>query len=515
MDVAQNRRTVWVKKILNCLREQVKKQIIKWLKEQVYCERITAFILHFVVIPILSVWVGYLFFMSIGKDENGTQYLIWLTAGVVGWYFLFRRTKAAELNARATEQGLTVDRLTHATKQLKSKELFIRLGGVLSLEQIAITDEEESKKIAHIFASFIRKRATEKSGEVLETEEQFYTHRMQNLDIEASVNALALIASNLGKQEQFQDYFKEVKYHLCNLQDIDLRGLWFVKTDLTGFDFARADLRGARLIKTILSRANLNSANLSNAQSEEVTLIRTSLIDADLSGARLEGAGISRADLTRSNLVGVKLAGADLAHAKLNGANLTEAGLAGADLTNAKLNKANLAGAYLVGADLANAELNRAYLAGANIMEANLTNAKLNEADLAGVDLAGTDLASAELNKADLAGANMMEVNLANVELSGANLSKALLLDANLSEAQLESVDFSGAVLNSAILDGANIKGSVLKNTDFSSVSLSGIQGLTQEQVDGTYCRDESYPVGLPDELKPPPGRKSSMIEDE
>lgn len=455
MDIIRNQRIEWTKKIIGCLRGQVKKQIIEWLEEQDYCGRIIAFVLRLMVVPVLGIWVAYLFFSSVKSDENSTEYLIWLTAGVVGWYFLFRRTKAAELTAKATEQGLTVDRLTHATGQLKNKKLFIRLGGVLSLEQIAVTNEEESEKIAHVFASFIRKKATKDSEKILETKEQFSAHRMQRLDIEASVNALARITSNLEKRGRFQDHFKETKYHLCNLQGVDLRGLRFVKTDLTEFDLARVDLGGARLIKTILSRANLNSANLSDVQAEEIVLVRTNLADADLSRARLEGANASKVNLMRANLTEVRLAGADLA------------------------------------------------------------NAELNEAVLIEADLMGANLADAELNEANLAGADLMEADLRNAELNEANFSNALLLGANLNNAHLESVDFSDATLGSAILDGANIKDAVLKNTDVSFASFDGIEGLTQEQINGTFCWKNGGPAGLPDKLKPPLEKDSYIIEDE
>ncbi|HZO75773.1 MAG TPA: pentapeptide repeat-containing protein [Ktedonobacteraceae bacterium] len=68
----------------------------------------------------------------------------------------------------------------------------------------------------------------------------------------------------------------------ANLRDIDLRGINFIKTNLSG-----ADLYGNLLTNADLARANLSEANLE---------------EADLSGARVVNANLTRANLTRALL---------------------------------------------------------------------------------------------------------------------------------------------------------------------------------------------------------------------
>ena len=188
-------------------------------------------------------------------NQDALRNLILLTAGVVGWYFLYQRTKTADQSKKAAEQsaeatrknaitaenGLTAERLTRAIEQIAHEDASVRLGGILGLEQIADVHEEERYKIARVFVSFIRNQAAKNSERAkkdytesgvlkLEDEEEFSAYRAQRLDIEAAVNTLANIALGLDKQEQFKEQYNEKKQHLCDLRKTDLRGLRFVRS---------------------------------------------------------------------------------------------------------------------------------------------------------------------------------------------------------------------------------------------------------------------------------------------
>ncbi|MCY4032960.1 MAG: pentapeptide repeat-containing protein [Hyphomicrobiales bacterium] len=309
----------------------IDEQVTSWWGEQTFGRQVIvcAFIILIIILCILS----FIF-------EHATRNLILLTAGLIGWYFLFRRTKVAE-------QGLTVERLTHAIEQLTNDNLSVRLGGILGLEQIAETREEERKKIARILVTFIRTHATKDSDEVkrnlimykspnLEATEEFNTYRTLRLDIEAAVNALANIASKLERQGQFRKQYNETKIDLCDLQNIDLRGLRFVEADLSQFNLAGTDMSGAWLagvklmgarlykvgsrnktVETNLINAFLDDANLSDAHLNYVDFSGTQLVRANFSKARLHGATFSKANLKFANLSGALLANSDFQEADL------------------------------------------------------------------------------------------------------------------------------------------------------------------------------------------------------
>ena len=194
--------------------------------------------------------------------EEGTRNLIILLAGIIGWYFLNRRTKTAE-------QDLVTDRLGLAMQHLANEDSSIRVGGILGLEQIAQSQEEESRKIAQILLSFIRKRdkeyPTKGPQPKDETEDahkkSLFAYRIERLDLEAAVNALAHIAANL----EYKNQYGEFKFHLCDLQEVDLRGLRLVEANLSGFNFSKSNLSGAWLRQADLSNANLKNVNLQYA----------------------------------------------------------------------------------------------------------------------------------------------------------------------------------------------------------------------------------------------------------
>lgn len=115
------------------------------------------------------------------------------------------------------------------------------------------------------------------------------------------------------------------------------------------FNLRGTDLRGAHL-----SYAHLKEADLTSAHLEE----------AHLNNAYLEGTTFSNAHMAR---------------AKLNGAHLLAADLLKANLQHAYLVDAHLEGAELGGAQLEEARLNRAHLEGAQLWDARLEGAHLRK----------------------------------------------------------------------------------------------------------------------------------------
>lgn len=346
-----------------CWRAKITKMIInrlrKWLNGYWDCKQ------RNLLEPLmLSVFFAGIFIWVFGGElammkQDAVRNLILLTAGVVGWYFLYQRTKTADQNKKAaeksaeatvkntdiSEQGLTTERLTRATEQLANKSSAVRLGGVLGLEQIAKTHKEECKKIARVLVSFVHIRAAKNSKRSkeylarcnlsnLETVDDFSIYRSQRLDVEAAVNTLASIASELERQGQFRGEVYEEKHHLCDLQNTDLRGLRFVGADLSNFTLAGADMSGAWL-----AGANLTGAWLHSYYMKE----ETKLINALLEGTNFNRALLNFVNFQNDN----KIRDTNFSDASLRGANFTEVLILETDLSNAKLDNANFTGARL------------------------------------------------------------------------------------------------------------------------------------------------------------------------
>ena len=348
----------------------------------------------FLVLPV-GVWKGpylldgqYLDTESIGEGAGSAALVTGLRTAMVtcvasigAGIALFYTARNYRLNHR----GQVTDRFTKALERLDSEHIYVRVGGILALEQIVQDAPEQAAHAAHVLGHFVRHMRPPSSLD------------RPDADIQAALTALTRPQS---------------RTHINSADPLDLQDLWLTGAQLNGADLTDAWLDGANL-----SGAWLDGANLSGAR----------LDGANLSGARLSGADLREARLAEVDLGDAQLLAANLASALVDRADLTRALLGGADLTRARLDRANLTGALL---DRAN--LTRARLSGAN-----LTDAQPVAANLTGAILVGADLTSAGLIGANLSGARLF----------GANLTRARLIGADLTDTDLERVDLSSARL--------------------------------------------------------------------
>lgn len=116
------------------------------------------------------------------------------------------------------------------------------------------------------------------------------------------------------------------------LNEIDLEGTNFHKSELRGVNLSNADLRGADFSGADLTWANLNKSDFSEADLSEASLTLSALMEANLTAANLH-----KAELTLANLRGIILVNANLRNSKLDRTNLINADLRGADFTDAQI----------------------------------------------------------------------------------------------------------------------------------------------------------------------------------
>ncbi|MCY4034627.1 MAG: pentapeptide repeat-containing protein [Hyphomicrobiales bacterium] len=328
---------------------------------------------------LLAVIVGasWLFWKPLMRvEQNAIRNLILLTAGVIGWYFLYQRTKTASKNTEIAEQGLIVDRLNRATEQLASDKSSVRSGGILGLEQIADTYIKERRNIARVLSIYIKefapriekkeepvKYVADMSSMVQELRKQAEKNIKEDAkllrnrrDIESAVEVLARIASKLT----YEDQYNKRKRDLCDLQDTELRKLRFVEVNLSDFNFTNSDL----------TLAWLNKANLTRARLRHAVLRGVFLDEANLKDAKLDRAMLDGANMRKTVLSGARLDYASLGDAKLKHADLRCAFLQNANLAGAVFNMADLSGAYFIDSNLSGAQLSGTNFSGANFQGA-------------------------------------------------------------------------------------------------------------------------------------------------
>ena len=181
-------------------------------------------------------------------------------------------------NFTLSREGQVTDRYTKAVKQLGSKKLDVRIGGIYALERVARDSARDHPTVMEVLTAFVREYSREQ-----------------------------LPASDPGGREQKRSTRPDVQAAVTVIGRRD------AKRDIRRTDLTHARLTAARLLGPRL------------------------LIGLDLTRVRLTGA-----DLAGANLAYADLTGAHLARANLTGADLTRADLFGTRLTHALLMEANL-----------------------------------------------------------------------------------------------------------------------------------------------------------------------------
>ena len=409
---------------------------------------------------------GIIYILVTGQDEDYQWYAFnsqlqieHLAAGITTILVMLFALWRSYLLHRQTDTALQSnlnDRYKTGTELLGNCVLSIRIGGIYALANLA----DERPKLYHIqvmklFCFTVRfpPPDTSEPDNKVETEDKTVKVREDIQEI------ITIIGRRKKEGQRKKEKIERKANYRLDLRDAKLSGANLEKADLSETILFKAILSRAFLFKAILSGANLEEAILSEACLREAELLRAYLREADLSEAFLLKANLSTGtDLSEAKRL-IKAKGrtrsivVDEANRlgfpmfKVNplGTNLEKANLSGADLTKANLSEAHLSGAILTGA---------------NLLEADLTLANLSEAFLT----KKVTLSSVQ---------DIRKTDLSRAELIGANLTRA-----DLSEAVLKEADLSGVILCQAILSGAD---------------LSGVKGLTQDELN-TAIADPSYP---------------------
>ena len=125
-----------------------------------------------------------------------------------------------------------------------------------------------------------------------------------------------------------------------------------------------------------------------------------------------------------------------------------------------------------------------------NLPEVDLHEANLRGANLTRADLWKANLRGADLHEADLTKANLRVADLAGVNLEAADLTRAMLNSAKLNE----HADLTRAVMTGARLRRADLHEADLAGADLGEADLRDCKGLTQEELDQAFAREDIPP---------------------
>jgi len=300
----------------------------------------------------------------------------------------------SRLERERADSALAADRFTKAVELLaQSEQQAQQLGGVFSLEQLALSAEEYQRTVVQVLCAFLRSSIPEIQNS---TRPQISDPRpMLYRPSEPVRAAIGVLRKNqLSEGDLESDEYVQHKSHMPG------------PFDLTGAFLADLDLQGMNLTYSDLEAADLTHARLSSAHLGGCRAVGASLVAADLTWANLGWGNFDHANLQFAQVVAADLRGASFMLANLRGASL-----GGSAMESTRFFGSSLAGAdfrvassfYALGrtTGMSGAWLSRCDLRGANFDGVNLSNAWLLGADLRGTDLSGAILEGAKLDGLD------------------------------------------------------------------------------------------------------------------
>ncbi len=195
-------------------------------------------------------------------------------------HFTGQRADAMLRQARAVESGQITQRFSSAINQIGDDSLFMRIGGIKSLERVALDNQEDVRAVVDTLSTYIRDETSTKKK------------TKPDDDIVAAVYALSRITKRhtdyIKKEEDIQPDLRGA----C-LQGIkeDIESLSFRGWNLSKIDFQNAFLPEADFQESILLEADFQGASLQAAKFKEAYIERADFKDVDgLESTQLEQA---------------------------------------------------------------------------------------------------------------------------------------------------------------------------------------------------------------------------------
>ncbi len=353
------------------------------------------------------IMIGETHYVQPSNAEERTNFIS-MVGGVLGGGALLIGVYFTWKQLQITLDGQITDRISQAVEHLGSGDLSVKLGGLYSLERIALDSERDLPKIIEILCAYIRVHSPSDvinreihtvsvNRELTDAElsgiirNQFHRPRLKE-DIQVAFQIISKI-SRLHRVSEDSPLVVSRNLFGVKIQGARLPG----KSDLSYFFFDNSQLDYVAIpIGSKLIRARICNSDVRGAFMDGVDLS-----DSDLSGSALEHIIFRKATLNKTRFLGSRLACANFIEVTAREANFNQAKSRRASFSRANLKKANFGSADLREASLNETNLREVNFSNANLSQANFKDAKLNGAKLYKANLTDAqDLTHGQLEKA-------------------------------------------------------------------------------------------------------------------
>jgi hypothetical protein len=185
---------------------------------------------------------------------------------------------------RLNRRGQVTERFTKALERLDSAQMYVRIGGLIAMEQIVQDAPEQGPHTTQVLVSFIRARAP-RSAAASGDDDVPLLPEEADADVQHALTVVTRPALR-----------RHAGYSRLDLSGLYLWGADLRGADLTGADLSLADLTGATLVGADLSGASLSAADMTAADLAGANLTEAILIEVDLT----EASGVEAGQLLRS-----------------------------------------------------------------------------------------------------------------------------------------------------------------------------------------------------------------------
>jgi uncharacterized protein YjbI with pentapeptide repeats len=391
-------------------------------------------------------------------------------------------------NFLASNKKQVADKFSKAIDQLGNQDLYIRVGGIFLLEQIAQTEPEFHWTVMEVLSTYIRDKSR-KGESILEPDN---TKVVDNLE---ESNPVKKSDAEQDEENATDALSKPVISVTTDIQ-VALAVICRrnIKYDPKGkcIDLRSCDIRGADLGNAKLHKANLSWSTISKTHLENADLREANLSNATFNSACLEDATLQKANLTNAKLIETSLKRAKLNDSILTCADFSKSKLQGADLRKAKINLTNLK----------DAEINNETKIDEPWREIHEMIHEINAHGAKGLTLYGFDFSKAVLSCANFEGASLKKVKFSGANLSGAIFKATCLEEASFLShiddetnadigADLLGANFSDANLKNAVFDKAKLQGTVFGGSDLNGAKFINCHYLGKNTFEGAKNLDK------------------------
>jgi hypothetical protein len=246
-----------------------------------------------------------------------------------GAIFVWLNFKVAQENRNLAEEKIDSETFAKCIDQLdKDKSVSTRLGGIFTLEQIAINSTKYHFVVMKVLASFLT--------EINRDDNRLYrghsilvdNKKYEELSHEFLAALAALVALNklysqsksIGSipKNRILKFFR--KRDRKSTQLIEIRNLEFKSINLRDLDLSGFDLSGSKFLESLLDsttftnskmfKVDFSGSSLGGADFTCSTLEDSSFADANLCGANFQDAKLANCGLENTNLSDAKVEGA-------------------------------------------------------------------------------------------------------------------------------------------------------------------------------------------------------------